>query len=347
MARILVAMSGGVDSSVAAYLLVRQGHECIGVTMALHGAQPPSDADDARRVADRLGMQHRVVDCSAAFAGHVVRPFAQAYEAGLTPNPCVACNRAIKFGELLRQAHDLGCDRLATGHYARIEAASPGKAARLSKACDRTKDQSYFLCMLTRDQLAQAALPLGGMTKDDVRRIAAEQGFLNARKRESQDVCFIPDGDHTAFLERLHGGPYPAGDVLGTDGAVVGRHRGAVGYTIGQRKGLGVALGRPVYVCGKDMERNTVTVGDLDAIMAQGCTVGAWNWIEETPVEPIRALVRTHYRHTEQPARIVPLPTGGARVEFDEPQRAMTPGQFAVAYRGDTVLGGGAICSVG
>lgn len=363
MARVLVGMSGGVDSSVAAALLLEQGHEVVGATMLLHGRDDggPSrpntccsldDVEDARAVARQLGVPHHVFDFSDEFERGVVGPFCAAFEAGLTPNPCVSCNRLLKFGALLRRAMELGCDAVATGHYARTarlpgDGGAPGRRAVL-KAADAAKDQSYFLCLLTQAQLARTLLPLGGLDKPRVRAAAEERGLLTARKRESQDVCFVPDGDVAGFLERRRGRPFEPGDILDTRGRAVGRHRGAACYTLGQRKGLGVALGEPVFVCAKDMAANTLTVGPAAALLAGACTVGAWNWMGREPhgSEPLRARVRTHYRQAEQPATLYPLEGGGVRVEFDEPQRAMTPGQAAVAYDGDVLAGGGFISSV-
>lgn len=345
MARVLVGMSGGVDSSVAAWLLREQGHDVVGATMLLHGPAG-RDVEDARSVARRIGIGHVTIDLRAEFEAAVVEPFARAYEDGRTPNPCVVCNRRVKFGMLLDRARELGCGLVATGHYARVERAGDGGPGRvaLRKAADLSKDQSYFLCLLGQDRLAHVLFPLGDMTKDAVRAVAEEQGFVTARKRESQDICFVSDGDYRGFLEARRGRPFEPGDVLDENGAVVGRHRGVAACTIGQRKGLGVALGTPAYVCAKDAAANTVTVGPASSLMAPSCLVEGWNWVGgETPAAPLRARVRTHYRHREQPATLVPLEGGAVRVDFDEPQRAMAPGQFAVAYDGDEVLGGGAI----
>lgn len=346
MPSVLVAMSGGVDSSVTAHLLREQGYDCVGATMLLRGDEDARrDAQDARDVCVRLGIPHLALDMGGAFDELVVGRFVEAYESGLTPNPCVVCNKLVKFGLLMEHARKMGCDFLATGHYARI-VRTEGRHA-LIKALDPTKDQSYFLHVLTQGQLACTLLPLGTLTKTQVRAIAREQGFSNAQKGESQDICFIREGDYRAFLERRRGRPYPGGDVLTLDGTVVGRHDGAVGYTIGQRKGLGVALREPMYVCAKDMAANTVTLGPAEALMARSCTVEGWNWVLEEPCVPVRAAAKTHYRQREQPVTVVPLGEERVRLVFDEPQRAMTPGQAAVAYVGDAVLGGGTIAAVG
>ena len=252
---VLVAMSGGVDSSVAAHLLRLQGLTCVGATARF---LPDFDPSDAQAVALRMGMDFHVLDLQQAFAEDVMKDFVRCYEAGLTPNPCVVCNRRLKFGALLDAALALGCDFIATGHYAQIEEQN-GRFI-LKKAADAAKDQSYFLYALTQHQLSHTLFPLGGLTKEEARRIAEEQGFVNAHKKDSQDVCFIPDGDYFAFLQTYTGKVYPAGDYLDMDGKVVGRHCGAVAYTRGQRKGLGLAMGHPVYVHSKDMARNTVTV---------------------------------------------------------------------------------------
>ena len=351
----LIAMSGGVDSSVAAYLMQKAGFQCIGATMrlcdnALLGDDQESsccsldDVEDARSVAYRLGMRFYALNHTADFREMVVEKFIRCYEAGGTPNPCIDCNRHLKFDALLQKALVLGYDYIATGHYARIEQDNVSGRYLLYKAADKTKDQSYFLSCLTQQQLAHTKFPLGGMTKEQVRQIAEEQGFLNARKRDSQDICFIPDGDYRSFMERYTGKHYPAGDYLDLEGNTVGRHSGAVSYTIGQRKGLGIALGEPVYVCSKDMAANTVTVGPNEALFRKALRAADWNWIAiNTLTEPLRCKARVRYRHTEQPATVYPEENGCARVEFDEPQRAITAGQAVVLYDGDLVIGGGTI----
>lgn len=341
--RALVAMSGGVDSSAAVYILKEQGYECVGVTMKLFSSQP-GDIEDAREAARRMGIPHHVLDCSEQFRREVVQPFADAYERGETPNPCVLCNRALKFGLLLDKAEELGCDYLATGHYARIVEESG--AFRLAKAADLSRDQSYVLYPIPRERLGRVLFPLGGLSKDQAREIAARAGFPNARKRDSQDICFIPDGDYLSFLERYTGKTYPEGDIVDMSGRVVGRHRGAAGLTIGQRRGVGVSSDRRIYVCAKCMADNTVTVGPEEALYSRGCAVRGWNWLVDAPSAPFGALAKTRYRQREQPVTVRPE-SGEVRLEFGQPQRAVTPGQSAVLYdeRG-TVLGGGIIASV-
>ena len=342
----MIAMSGGVDSSVTAYLMLCEGFSCIGATMRLcDGLTPPSSGiEDARSVANRLGLPFYLFDHTALFREKVVDAFIRCYEQGGTPNPCLYCNRHLKFDALLQEAEKLGCQYIVTGHYARIEQDPTTGRYLLKKAVDTQKDQSYFLSCLTQEQLAHTRFPLGGMTKEQVRQIAEAQGFVNAKKRDSQDICFIPDGDYRTFMERYTGKHYPAGDYLDLSGKVVGRHNGAVGYTIGQRKGLGIALGEPVYVCSKDMEANTVTVGPDAALFSKVLRANDWNWIAIPELtEPLRCKARVRYRHTEQPATVYPEENGIARVEFDEPQRAITPGQTVVLYDGDTVIGGGTI----
>jgi tRNA-specific 2-thiouridylase len=334
----LIGMSGGVDSSVAAYLMLRQGYTCQGATMRLF----ENTDEDAAAVCRRLGIPFHVLDNRQIFRDTVMADFVRCYETGLTPNPCIVCNRTIKFGMFLEQARSLGCDCVVTGHYARIRQ-EKGRYL-LCKAADRAKDQSYFLYGLTQDQLAHSCFPLGELTKAEVRQIAEEQGFINAKKGDSQDICFVPDGDYFAFLQEFTGKSYKNGDFLDLNGKVVGTHQGAVGYTLGQRKGLGLAMGAPVYVCGKDMEKNTVTVGPNEALFTAELTATDWNWIAIPALtEPLRCSAKARSRMTEQPATVYPLENGLAKVVFDEPQRAITPGQAVVLYNGDTVLGGGTI----
>ncbi len=343
MSKALIAMSGGVDSSVAAYLTREAGFSCVGAMMHLHEIL---DTRDARAVADRLGMPFHVLDMTARFREAVMADFIRAYETGYTPNPCIVCNKELKFGSLLQAALDLGCDTVVTGHYARIEKDSSGRSL-LYKATDAPKDQSYFLYSLDRHQLSHTCFPLGGLTKEQVRQLAQAQGFVNARKKDSQDICFVPDGNYMAFLEKERGAPYPGGSFLTLDGKVVGTHPGAVAFTRGQRKGLGLALGAPVYVCGKDMRSNTVTVGPDEALYGTSLLAGSLNWIAfDSLTEPLRCKAKARSRMTEQPATVYPEADGTVRVVFDKPQRALTTGQAVVFYDGDLVLGGGTITEI-
>ena len=349
----LIAMSGGVDSSVAAYLTQQAGYSCIGATMRLvdndllSGQESTccslDDVEDARAVAYRLGIPFYVFNYKDAFRKDVVEPFVRCYEEGGTPNPCIECNRHLKFHHLMERAALLECNHVVTGHYARIRQDDNGRYL-LYRAMDKSKDQSYFLACLNQQQLAHALFPLGELTKEQVRSIAGEQQFLNARKRDSQDICFIPDGDYMAFLRRYTGKDYPAGDFLDLSGKVVGQHSGTPAYTIGQRKGLGVALGQPVYVCRKDTQANTVTLGPDEALYEATLRAKDWNWIPFPALDaPIRVTAKIRYRHKEQPATVCPEEDGTARVVFDQPQRAITPGQTVVLYDGDLVVGSGTI----
>ncbi len=358
MDKALIAMSGGVDSSVAAYLMQQAGFDCVGATMRLCdnellGSNQDSsccsidDTEDARSVAYRLGMRFYVFNHTSDFREKVVDKFVRCYEQGGTPNPCIDCNRFLKFDALLNKALTLGYNYIATGHYARIEKDPFSGRYLLYRAADRTKDQTYFLSCLTQHQLSHTKFPLGSLTKDKVRQIAQEQGFLNARKRDSQDICFIPDGDYMAFLQRYTGKQYPAGDFLDREGNVIGRHSGAPGYTLGQRKGLGLAMGEPVYVCAKNMEQNTVTVGANQDLYNSILRANDWNWISIPGLEkPKEVTAKVRYRHIEQPATVYPEENGLARVEFHEPQRAITAGQAVVLYDGDLVVGGGTITEI-
>lgn len=353
----LIAMSGGVDSSVAAFLTQQSGFDCIGVTMRLYDNAPDSDeinsccsledVEDARSVARRLGMPFYAFNFKADFREKVIDKFIYCYECGLTPNPCIDCNRHLKFDHLLRRGMELGCDYVVTGHYAQIRQDESTGRYILYRAADISKDQSYVLYTLTQDQLRRIRFPLGGLSKSEARAIAQQQGFVNARKHDSQDICFVPDGDYVSFMERQTGKEYPCGDFLDLYGNVVGRHQGAVRYTLGQRKGLGLAMGAPVYVCAKDMERNTVTVGPNEALYSTSLLADDWNWFPFAQLnEPIRVTAKARYNQPPQPATVYPEENGTARVVFDAPQRALTPGQAVVLYDGDIVVGGGTIIKV-
>ena len=353
----LIAMSGGVDSSVAAWLMQRDGFDCTGVTMrltrneavnteGLHTCCSERDIEDAAEVAYAMDIPYEVLDFTADFQEKIIDKFIRVYEAGGTPNPCIDCNKYMKFDHLLRWAEAHGLDHVVTGHYARVEQDEATGRWLLKKGLDENKDQSYVLYNLTQEQLAHVRLPLGGLHKSEVRAIAEQQHFVNARKHDSQDICFVPDGDYARFMEDFTGKHYPAGDFLDENGRVVGTHNGAVRYTIGQRKGLGLAMGAPVYVCGKDMQANTVTVGPEEMLFDRIVYADEVNWIAIPELTgPLRVTARTRYHQVEQAATVYPAECG-FRLEFDQPQRAPTPGQAVVLYQGDTVLGGGTITRV-
>ena len=350
--KILAAMSGGVDSSVAALLLKNEGHELIGATMKLYDNETAGlktktccsldDTDDARRVAMRLGFPYYVFNYQEDFGREVIDRFVCAYEKGCTPNPCIDCNRYMKFGKLYERAAVLGCDAIATGHYAQV-VCEDGRWL-LKKGLDKSKDQSYVLACLTQGQLAHTRLPLGSLTKDEVRRLAAENGFYNANKPDSQDICFVPDGDYAGFISRYTGTDCPPGDFVLEDGTVVGRHKGITHYTIGQRRGLGIAWSHSLFVKKINTKTNRVILSDNDGLFARELFADEMNWIRwDVPPQEFRCAARIRYRHTEQPAAIFLQEDGSVRVLFDEPQRAVTPGQTLVLYDGDTVLGSGTI----
>ena len=351
----LIGMSGGVDSSVAALLMLEAGCECIGATMRLYSGQTVSpeggktccsldDVEDARAVAQRLGIRHYVFNFTDEFQRQVMDKFVDTYYQGGTPNPCIDCNRYLKFGKLLQRARELGCDWVVSGHYARVERDGATGRYLLKRAADRAKDQTYFLACLTQEQLSRTQFPLGALTKEQVRRIAEEHGFVNARKHDSQDICFVPGGDYTAFLREYTGKASEPGDFINLQGEVVGRHRGTVCYTIGQRKGLGLSMGEPVYVCGKDMAAGTVTVGPNEALFSRELVAKDWVFFPfEKLTEPLAVTAKIRHSQFDQPATVYPEDGGLARVVFDEPQRAISPGQAVVLYQGDTVIGGGTI----
>ncbi|MGX8774547.1 MAG: tRNA 2-thiouridine(34) synthase MnmA [Bacillota bacterium] len=340
----LIAMSGGVDSSVAAKLTKEAGYECIGCTMKLFDSDTAGNADDARKVAERLGMPFHVFDLRDLFRSCVIDGFVDAYSHGITPNPCIECNRNLKFGELMQRAAELGCDKVVTGHYVRVEKDETAGKYLLRKGLDESKDQSYVLYNLTQDQLAHVLFPLGGLTKTQVRELAGADGFENADKSESQDICFVPDGDYAAVVEKYAGRSFPEGDYVDLDGNVIGTHKGIIHYTIGQTRGLGQAFGEKRYVCRIDAEKNQVVLGSNDDVFSSTAKAVNFNWISgETPEGEIRCRVRVRYKQKEQPATVRPTDGNTVEIIFDEPQRAITPGQSAVLYDEDIVLGGGII----
>lgn len=349
----MIAMSGGVDSSVAAYLMREAGFDCVGVQMKLFENEDAGlsresaccsleSAEDARRVAFGLDMPFYVWNFSDEFRCEVIDRFAAAYAAGRTPNPCIDCNRYLKFGALLRRARALGFDALATGHYARVE--KSGGQYLLKKAADETKDQSYVLYMLSQAELSLLRLPLGELRKSETRQIAARQGFAVARKPDSQDLCFAPDGDYAAAAERALGRAFAPGDFVDAEGRVLGRHAGIGRYTLGQRRGLGISNEAPLYVCGIEPAENRVVLGGPEALLSRTLEANDFNWIAgRAPDGPLRARAKVRYRQPEQPATVTPTGPDSVRVVFDEAQRAITPGQIVVLYDGDIVLGGGTI----
>ena len=338
--RILIAVSGGVDSAVAASLLLEQGFACAGAHLLLFDGA--SEAENARALTERLGIPFHLFDLKERFACEVINRFAESYLRGETPNPCVVCNRLIKFGALLEKALELGYDSIATGHYARLEFSNHRYLLR--KAADLSKDQSYVLYTLTQAQLSRVRFPLGGMTKAQVRAYALAKGFANAKKKESQDICFIPDGDYAAFLERYTGQKLCPGDFIDPEGKKLGRHRGTPCYTLGQRKGLGLALPAPGYVCAINPIKNTVTVGQEALLFGKTLLAGDINLIACDALDkPLRCKAKIRYRQAEQWAVAEQLDERTLRVTFGEPQRAITPGQSVVLYDGEYVVGGGRI----
>ncbi|MCL2547073.1 MAG: tRNA 2-thiouridine(34) synthase MnmA [Oscillospiraceae bacterium] len=351
MKKALIAMSGGVDSAVAAYLTLRAGYQCTGVTMRLFDNQDIGldntktccslrDVEDARSVAYALGMEYHVFNFTDDFRAQVIGRFIEAYQQARTPNPCIDCNRYMKFEKLLWRAKQLDIDCIVTGHYAQIERA--GGRYLLKKAVDLSKDQSYVLYNMTQEQLAMTQFALGGLHKPEVREIAVKQGFTNAKKRESQDICFVPDGDYAAFIEQHTGKMYPCGDFIDSQGNVLGRHKGVIRYTIGQRKGLGLSFPQPMYVGSKDAAANTVTLCRNEELYARDVRAVEFNWIMP-PVPNMCIKAKIRYAHTEQSATIVDVGDEIVHIRFDEPQRAVAAGQAIVLYDGDFVVGGGVI----
>ena len=350
----LIAMSGGVDSSVAAALMLKKGFECMGCTMRLYENDmigedlfgtccSLKDTQDARAVCEKLGIEYNIYHYEAEFTRNVIEPFVCSYERGETPNPCIRCNKYLKFDILYEKARALGYDNIVTGHYARIR--EKDGHFYLLKAADQKKDQSYVLYDLTEDQLAHTYFPLGDMTKDETREIAAEYGFVNKDKKDSQDICFVPDGDYASMIKRYRKKDYPKGDFVDLQGNVLGTHEGIINYTIGQRRGLGIPADRRLYVKRLDTVNNRVILADDEDLFDREVQVREFNWITgEAPKEPFRCLTKIRYRHKEQPATVTVSDDGMAKIIFDEPQRAITPGQSAVLYDGEIVLGGGIIC---
>jgi len=351
----LIAMSGGVDSSVAAYLLKQQGFDCTGITMKLFGNEDIGeggekrccsleDTADARNVAYAMGIPFFVYNFAEDFKKQVISRFIESYQSGATPNPCIDCNRYIKFEKLLCRAKQLGMDFIATGHYAGIEYDAGSGRHLLKKAADKTKDQSYVLYAMTQEQLSHTQFPLGALNKSEVRGIAREQGFVNADKHDSQDICFVRNGDYAEFIEQYTGKKNEEGDFVDVHDAVLGRHKGIIRYTIGQRKGLGLSLKRPLYVHAKNVEENTVTLCERDGLFAKTLYASDFNWIAcEKISSPIRVKTKIRYNQTEQWSTVTQTSHDTVHVEFDEPQWAIAKGQAAVLYDGDVVVGGGTI----
>jgi len=351
----LIAMSGGVDSSVAAYMLKQQGFDCTGITMKLFtnediGADRAKkccsleDVADARNVAYAMGIPYFVYNFTEDFRKQVIGRFIESYRNGATPNPCIDCNRYIKFARLLDRAKVLGMDHIATGHYALIETDAGSGRYLLKKAVDETKDQSYVLYAMTQEQLSHTLFPLGALRKSTVRGIAREQGFVNADKHDSQDICFVRDGSYADFIEQYTGRKNEDGDFVDIHGAVLGRHKGVIRYTIGQRKGLGLSLKSPLYVHTKNVKDNTVTLCERDGLFAKSLDACDFNFIACDKINsPIRVKTKIRYNQTEQWSTVTQTSDDTVHIEFDEPQWAIAQGQAAVLYDGNTVVGGGTI----
>lgn len=351
MKKALVAMSGGVDSSVAAFFMKEMGFECIGVTMKLYDNEDIGidrektccsldDIEDARSVATRLGMPYYVFNFKDEFEEKVINKFIKTYEIGATPNPCIDCNRHLKFEKLMKRMVELDYDYVVTGHYADIE--EKNGRFYLKKGKDITKDQSYVLYSLSQEQLAHTMFPLGKYSKNEIREIAEKNGFINARKHDSQDICFVPDGDYAKFIEEYSGKTYKKGKFVDKKGNILGEHNGLIRYTIGQRKGLGIAAGHPIYVVSKDIEKNMVVIGSNEDLMTSKLRANDFNWIIPKPDGMLNCSAKTRYNMKEQPC-VAYCDGDEVVVEFETPVRAVTTGQAVVLYDGDYVLGGGTI----
>lgn len=348
--KVTVAMSGGIDSAVAALLVQNAGYDTCGATMRLcekitdEGIDlNNSDIADAKSICDRLAIPHKVYDMQKLFHDVVIRDFVDTYYTGGTPNPCIVCNRYLKFGALLDREIESGADYIATGHYARIIKREDGRYLLL-KATDAHKDQSYMLWSLSQHQLSHTLFPLGELTKPEIRQIAEDHGFAIAHKSDSQDICFVPDGDYASFLQKEVGEAYPAGDYIDEDGNILGKHKGVIHYTIGQRKGLGISMGRHIFVTKKDAASNTVTLGDEDRLFTDTVVLRNINLIPFDKIEgKIDLMAKIRYRHPECDAVAEQTGPDEITLKFAEPQRAPAPGQSAVLYDGDVVIGGGII----
>lgn len=338
----LVAMSGGVDSSVCAYLALKNGYDCIGATMRLCEKDAFStDAEDAAKICQKLGIEHHVFDMTKEFKEKVIDSFVTSYEKGSTPNPCIECNKNLKFGLLFEKAKELGCDTIITGHYAIVEETESGY--KLKKAKDISKDQSYVLYVLPKEMLPNVWFPLGKITKQEARNIALENGFVTAHKSDSQDICFVPDGDYASVISAYSGKSYPNGEFTDVNGNVLGEHQGIIRYTVGQRKGLGIAFGKPMYVKEKDVSKNRVVLASNEELFSRELRAEDFNLLVPFDGNPIRAKAKIRYNQTEQNAVLYFEDEHNVRIVFDEPQRAIAKGQAVVVYDEDSVIGGGTI----